>query len=84
MGAKDPVEGVPMVRVLDEQGREVLRGWYIRHEKRQPYCLNDELRDEDVQHIVAVDEFADWGMPRELKLKAVTPPHRIEVVHDAD
>lgn len=82
MEAKGYVEGVPMVRVLDEQNREVLRGWYIRHETRQPYCFGDELREEEVQHIVAVDEFADWGMPRQLKLKVVTPPHRIEMVHE--
>lgn len=30
-----PIDGVPMVRVLDESGEEVLRGWYVRHERRQ-------------------------------------------------
>lgn len=80
-GAK-PVDGAPMVRVLDESGEEIIRGWYIRHENRQPYCLHDELHEDDVDHIVAVDGFADWGMPRELRLIAVTPPHRIEVVSE--
>lgn len=74
------VAGVPMVRVLDGDGREVARGWYVRHENRQPALLGDRLRPEDVDHLVAFDGSADWGMPRELKIKRVTPPHRIEVL----
>lgn len=33
-----------MVRVLDEDGHEVLRGYYMRHENRQPGCC-EGLRD---------------------------------------
>lgn len=56
MSGIEPVEGAPMVRVVNEHGKELFRGWYIRHETRQPAPFGDEPRDEDVQHIVAVDE----------------------------
>lgn len=48
--------------------------------KRQPCPFNDALRDEDVQHIVAVDGAADWNMPRELELGAIRSSYGIEVV----
>jgi len=31
-----PPVNVPMVRVVDEKGKEVVRGWYYRHVTRQP------------------------------------------------
>lgn len=79
-----PVAGVPMVRVLDEGGREVMRGWYVRHESRQPCLVGDALLPEDVHHVVVCDAFADWGMPREMRASEVTSPHRIEVVREGD
>lgn len=77
----DPVN-VPMVRVLDENGKEVLQGYYIYHIKRQLYPFGDTLEEEDVQHIVAVEGPADWGLPKKLELKLITPPHRIEIIGD--
>lgn len=79
MIATDPIAGVPMVRVLDEDGNEVLRGWYMRHENRQPGCC-EELQEGDVDHLVLHDSFADWNMPRSVKATKVTPPHTIEVI----
>lgn len=81
-GLMVPVAGVPRVRVVDEDGNVVLRGWYICHENRQPYALDDELKPEDVDHLVAFDEFVDWGMDKRLKVIKITPPHRIEVIPD--
>lgn len=69
-----------MVRVLDENGEEVLRGWCMRHERRQPCAFDDELRPEDVEHLVVRDGPADWNMPRPLIPARITPPHRIEVI----
>ena len=82
MSGIGPVEGVPMVRVVNEHGKELFRGWCIRHEARRPAPFGGELRDEDVQHIVAVDSPADWNMPRNLKLLEVKPPYRIEAVDE--
>lgn len=78
----DPMPGIPMVRVLDESGNEVMRGWYMRHENRQPCVLDDELREEDVDHLVMRDEYADWNMPRNVAVTRVTPPHIIEVIEE--
>ena len=77
-----PLPGVPRVRIVDEEGRELFEGYYIRHENRQPAVFGgtDYLHPEDVDHCVAVDGFADWNMPRRLVIKKVTPPHRIEVI----
>lgn len=80
-GTKPPVD-IPMVRVVDEDGNEVMRGWYCRHVKRQPCVMNDRVKDKDVDHIVLHDDFADWNMPRTLKANIITPPHRIEVIDD--
>lgn len=79
-GGVEPLPGVPRVRIVDGEGRALFEGYYIRHENRQPCVLHDCLRPEDVDHLVAVDGFADWNMPRDLVIKRVTPPHRIEVV----
>ena len=76
----EPVSGVPMVRVLDADGKELFRGWSVRHECRQPYVMDDELRPSDVAHLVAVSGSADWGLERPLRIIEVTPPHRIEVI----
>lgn len=80
-GVKPPVD-IPMVRVIDEDGNEVMRGWYYRHVKRQICVFNDSVKDEDIDHIVMHDGFADWNMPREPKASIITPPHRIEVIDD--
>ena len=81
-GCIRPLPGVPRVRIVDEEGRALFEGYYIRHENRQPAVFGgtDYLHPEDVDHCVAVDEFADWNMPRSLVIKKVTPPHRIEVI----
>lgn len=75
----EPTVPVPMVRVLDEQGREVLYGWYYRHVNRCPHCT-EELKESDIDHIVMHDGFADWNMPRDIECTRITPPHRIEVI----
>ena len=78
----EPVEGVPMVRVVDENGREIIRGWYIHHITRTIYPLGDCVRSDDVQHFVAYDVGADWNFPQDLNLMLVTPPERIEVIEN--
>ena len=79
-GGVEPLPGVPRVRIVDEEGHALFEGYYIRHENRQTCVLHDRLRPDDVDHLVAVDGFADWNMQRDLVIKRVTPPHRIEVV----
>ena len=71
---------VPKVRVCDENGKELFKGWYVGHINRCTAPLGDRVRSNDVDHIVAHDGFADWNMPRSVVLTKVTPPHYIEVV----
>lgn len=81
----DPMPGVPEVRVLDGDGKEVMRGYYCRHVNRQVAPLGaDRLRPEDVDHCVVYDGFADWNMPKPVKVAKITPPHRIEVLGGID
>lgn len=81
----NPMPNVPEVRVLDEGGREVMRGYYCHHVNRQVAPLGaDRLQPEDVDHCVVYDEFADWNMPKPVKVAKITPPHRIEVVGGID
>ena len=81
----DPMPGIPEVRVLDEDGKEVMRGYYCRHVNRQVAPLGaDRLRPEDVDHCVVYDGFADWNMPKPVKVAKITPPHRIEVLGGID
>ena len=76
-GGTEPVPGIPMVRVLDERGEEVLRGWYVRFAARQVCPMGDRLRPEDVRHLVLHESFEDWNMPTRLVPTEITPPHRI-------
>lgn len=81
----DPMPGIPEVRVLDEDGKEVMRGYYCRHVNRQVAPLGvARLRSEDVDHCVVYDGFADWNMPKPVKVAKITPPHRIEVLGGID
>lgn len=79
-----PMPGIPEVRVLDEDGREVFRGYYYRHVNRQVAPISDSLRPEDVDHCVVHDDFADWNMPKSFRATKITPPHHIEIVGGID
>lgn len=75
-----PIVDIPMVRVLDEGGREVLRGWYVMHLNRQPCVIGDWYHEEDVDHLVLHSRSADWNMSRGLIPSKITPPHTIEII----
>ena len=71
---------VPMVRVLDEDGNEVMRGWYFRYPRRNDNPWNRDTDDprEMVEGILRCDE-GDWDMQNRYTLVRVTPPHRMVV-----
>ena len=83
-GLRVPIEGIPKVRVVDEKGKTLLTGWYVFHEARQRYPIYqnepDELSDDELQRLVVVDESADWGMPKGIRVVKVTHPERIELI----
>ena len=73
----DGIDGIPMVRVLDGDGREVCRGWYARLRKTA-HAFGDT--EDNWFDGVVVEDLTDWGMPCTWSLKRVTPPHRLEVL----
>ena len=83
-GLRDPLPGIPKVRVLDKDGKQLLTGWYVFQEARQRYPIHqtkpDELNDDEIQHLVIVDDTADWGMPKGIRVLKITPPESIEVI----
>lgn len=79
LAGTEPLPGVPMVDVLDETGRVVHVGYYVRHVNRTPCPLGDRVGPRDVEHLVVVDDFSDWNMPRGIRVLRVTPPHTIRL-----
>ena len=48
-------------------------GYYCKHIKRQVCPMGDELKPEDIAHLIINDSFADWNMPRSLQGYDVDP-----------
>lgn len=82
-GPKPSVD-IPMVRVVDENGREIRRGYYFRWVIRQPSAFDDYTKEEDVRECVVYSKSADWNMPREAKIMEVKPPFKIEIIELED
>ena len=54
---------------------EWVYGYYVRHETRQRCPIGDDkLKPDEIKHLIVVDSFADWNMPRQLQ--------GIEVIHE--
>ena len=73
---------IPRVRVLYENGDEMLRGYYVLHFNRTPNSVDDGYNEEDVEHLVISDDTSDWGMPRGLQVTRVAPPCTIELIEE--
>lgn len=43
-------------------------GGYHKHIKRQIAPFGDELKEEDIQHMIIIDGFADWNMPKPIQV----------------
>lgn len=71
--ATSPLPQVPRVRYTDADGC-AHEGWYAFHEARQACPLGrDRLRPGDCQHLIVSDGFADWNMPRDVRVQAIEP-----------
>lgn len=76
-----PSVNIPMVKVVNEADKEILRGYYFRWVCRQPCALNDYIKAEDVKECVIYSDFADWNMPRKIKYMIVEPPNQMEILN---
>lgn len=48
-------------------------GVYFKHYNRQVSPLGDELKPEDIDHLIIRSGFADWNMPRPIQAVPVNP-----------
>ena len=71
---------IPRVKVVDENGVEVFRGYHALHFNRTPCIFDDEHKLEDVEHLVVGYRDGDWNLPTNLIIKKVTPPHTIQLL----
>lgn len=72
---------IPRVKVVDEDGEELIRGYYVLHFNRTP-GLNDEYTENDVEHIVISDAESDFNMARGLQTTRVAPPCSIQFLDE--
>ena len=68
-----PLSGIPRIRVYDKDGRKCAEGYYAFHKNRQLCVIGDELKPEDCDHCIITDGFADWNMPRSIKVGKIVP-----------
>lgn len=49
-------------------------GSYFKHIERQICPIgNDSLKEEDIEHLMIRDSFADWNMPKEIECVRIKP-----------
>ena len=48
-------------------------GSYFKHIKRQVSPIDDSLKNEDIEHLMISNGFADWNMPRAITATLVNP-----------
>ena len=57
-----------------EDNGEWVTGFYVKHETRQTCVIGDDkLSPDEIKHLIVVDSFADWNMPRILQGIEVIP-----------
>lgn len=75
-------DGTP-VNVYDEDGRQVLSGFYVHACISHP-CFAGDVRPESYAHTVFNVRMTDWHLPDRWAMTAVTPPHTIEATEPAE
>lgn len=60
-------------RGKDKDTGEWITGGYHKHIARQVCPMGDKLNEDDIEHLIIVDGFADWNMPIPIKCHTVIP-----------
>lgn len=78
---KNALAGVPRVRLVDANGKELERGYYWAIPATS-YCFREdyERRGYEVIEGIVTYTTTDWGLPNEPRFLKVTPPHRLELI----
>ena len=53
-------------RAKRKENGQWIRGYYCRHEKRQPNPMEYSLKEDNIQHLILYDGFAGWNMSMRL------------------
>ena len=61
-----------LFRGKDRLGHWLYGGFHL-WEMRQPCVIDDELKPEEIKHIIIKNSFADWNMPRTMQPYVVIP-----------
>lgn len=64
-------------RGFDLDLKKWIYGGYHKHIKRQVSPIGDELKENDIQHLIIISGFADWNMPRPLQVATNIDPKSI-------
>lgn len=59
-------------------------GVYYKHINRMPCPIGDEVKPEDIDHVIIRSSFADWGLPRQLEVVRVDPNTVCEYIGEND
>ena len=59
-------------------------GAYYKHINRMPCPIGDEVKPEDIDHVIIRSGFADWNMPRQLEVVRVDPNTVCEYIGEND
>lgn len=67
----------PTYKAKTPDGRDV-EGYYVKHINATPYPIaskeeHQKFLDEHTEHVIMMDDFSDWGLPRNAK------PYRIDI-----
>ena len=67
-----------MSREILFRAKDINNNWvygsYFKHIKRQICPIgNDSLKEEDIEHLMIRDSFADWNMPKEIECVRINP-----------
>ena len=67
-----------MTREILFRAKDINNNWvygsYFKHIKRQICPIgNDSLKEEDIEHLIIRDSFADWNMPKEIECVKIKP-----------
>ncbi len=62
-----------LFRGINEVTKKFVYGGYHKHEKRMLCPIGDELESDEIEHLIIIDAFADWNMPRDISFYKVIP-----------
>lgn len=78
-------KNIPMVKVIDENGKVEREGFYFCYPAWTPYPIRSggETKVNMIEGIVTYDN-GDWGLGTTPRFFEVTPPHKIVLAQEDD